>query len=100
MSAERNPPETEEGDWRHRAECLSEDPELFFPVGAETGSPSGPAKQQIEEAKAVCERCDVKERCLSWALEIGIEHGVFGGMTGYERRALIRRNARLRARVK
>lgn len=41
-------------DWRHRAACLDEDPELFFPIGN-----TGPALLQIEEAKAVCRRCDV-----------------------------------------
>jgi len=39
-------------DWRHRAACRDEDPELFFPVGN-----SGPALLQISEAKAVCRRC-------------------------------------------
>jgi len=38
-------------DWRHRAACLSEAPELFFPIGT-----PGPALAQIEEAKKVCAR--------------------------------------------
>src|SRR5213592_788757 len=53
-------------DWRHRAVCLDEDPELFFPIGN-----TGPAIMQIEEAKAVCRRCPVISECLSWALESG-----------------------------
>lgn len=51
-------------DWRHRAICRDEDPELFFPVGN-----SGPALLQIAEAKAVCQRCPVTSECLAWALE-------------------------------
>ena len=41
-------------DWRHRAACRDEDPELFFPIGN-----TGPALLQIEEARAVCRRCEV-----------------------------------------
>ena len=53
-------------DWRHRAACLDEDPELFFPIGN-----TGPALLQIEEAKQVCRRCEVRDACLQWALEAG-----------------------------
>ena len=41
-------------DWRHKAACRDEDPELFFPIGN-----TGPALMQIEEAKLVCHRCPV-----------------------------------------
>jgi WhiB family redox-sensing transcriptional regulator len=80
-------------DWRHRSACLDEDPELFFPIGN-----TGPAILQIEEAKQVCRRCDVREQCLAWALEAGQDHGVWGGLSEDERRALKRRNARARVR--
>ena len=53
-------------DWRHRSACLDEDPELFFPIGN-----TGPAILQIEEAKLVCRRCDVREQCLEWAITSG-----------------------------
>jgi WhiB family transcriptional regulator, redox-sensing transcriptional regulator len=78
-------------DWRDRAACLDEDPELFFPIGN-----TGPALLQIEEAKAVCRRCEVVETCLRWALENGQDAGVWGGMSEDERRALKRRTARAR----
>lgn len=76
-------------DWRTRGECLREDPELFFPIGN-----TGPALLQIEEAKQVCRRCEVREVCLAWSLESGQDHGVWGGLSEDERRALKRRNAR------
>jgi WhiB family redox-sensing transcriptional regulator len=78
-------------DWRHNAACLTEDPELFFPIGN-----TGPALAQIEEAKAVCHRCPVVDTCLKWALENGQDAGVWGGMSEDERRALKRRTARAR----
>ncbi|AHU90322.1 WhiB family transcriptional regulator [Trueperella pyogenes] len=78
-------------DWRHRAECLNEDPELFFPIGS-----SGPAMAQVERAKAVCSRCDVQETCLKWALDNNQDAGVWGGMSEDERRTLKRRTARVR----
>src|SRR2546423_4068502 len=81
------------GDWRHRAACRDEDPELFFPVGN-----SGPALAQIAEAKSVCRRCPVTTECLTWALDSGQDAGVWGGMSEDERRALKRRNARTKAR--
>ena len=78
-------------DWRHRAACRDEDPELFFPIGN-----TGPALQQIEQAKAVCRHCAVAEPCIAWALETGQDSGVWGGLSEDERRALKRRGARLR----
>ena len=78
-------------DWRHRAACLNEDPELFFPIGD-----TGPAVLQIEEAKAVCQRCLVIDTCLEWALESGQDSGVWGGRSEIERRTLKRRLARTR----
>ena len=78
-------------EWRNGAACLDEEPELFFPVGT-----SGPAVRQIQAAKQVCRRCDVREQCLAWAMEVGQDHGVWGGLSEDERRALKRRKARAR----
>jgi len=81
-------------DWRHRAACRDEDPELVFPIGN-----TGPALLQIEEARAVCRRCEVVDTCLQWALESGQDAGVWGAMSEDERRALKRRGARARSRI-
>ncbi len=76
-------------DWRNAAACRDGDPELFFPVGE-----SGLATLQIEEAKKICRRCSVMETCLQWALGIGEDSGVWGGLSEDERRSMKRRAAR------
>lgn len=77
-------------DWRDDAACLDQDPELFFPIGN-----TGLAVPQIEEARAVCRRCDVVETCLRWALDTGQESGVWGGLSEDDRRALKRKSRRV-----
>jgi len=67
------PPEASAMDWSDRGACLREEPELFFPIDN-----TGPALMQIEEAKAVCNRCPVIGACLSFALEFGHDAGVWG----------------------
>jgi len=86
-----NAMQTPSGDWRDRAECLAEDPELFFPIGV-----TGPAVAQVREAKAVCARCPVLTTCRDWALENPAlaQYGVFGGMDEDERRSELRRRRR------
>ncbi|EIE97827.1 WhiB family transcriptional regulator [Saccharomonospora glauca] len=76
-------------EWWHSAACRDEDPELFFPI-----SDMGPGAQQTARAKAVCARCPVRDACLNHALENGLDHGIFGGLTEHERRALVHRNRR------
>jgi len=76
-------------DWRDRAACLEHDPELFFPIGS-----NDRAYEQMAVAKQVCVGCVVRGQCLVWALEIGQDSGVCGGMTEDERRSLRRRQVR------
>lgn len=79
-------------DWRDRAACLQQNPELFFPVGFTEA-----AHFQLERAKRVCADCPVREECLQWALKLGLDHGVWGGASEEERRSIKRRAARARA---
>lgn len=71
-----------DGYWRDYAACAGHDrADLFFPVG------QGPvAKEQTEEAKAICRTCPVTEQCLRWALETRQDVGVWGGLSEKERR--------------
>lgn len=76
--------------WRNNAACLSEDPELFFPIGS-----SGSALTQTERAKLVCRACGVVDSCLNFALDTNQDAGVWGGTSEDERRSLRRRGSRL-----
>ena len=69
--------------WRLRAACRDTDPDLFFPVGT-----TGPAIDQIESAKAVCQACEVMPECLEFALATNQDSGVWGGTSEEERRKL------------
>ena len=72
-------------DWREHAACRDADPELFFPV-----SDMGPGARQVTQAKAVCAGCPVRTRCLDYAMDNALDHGIFGGTTECERRDLTR----------
>jgi WhiB family redox-sensing transcriptional regulator len=75
----------ERDDWRENSACRDTDPDLFFPVGT-----TGPAIEQIENAKAVCRVCDVQKSCLDYALTTNQDSGIWGGTSEEERRALRR----------
>jgi WhiB family transcriptional regulator, redox-sensing transcriptional regulator len=75
----------ERDDWRDHSACRDTDPDLFFPVGT-----TGPAIEQIENAKTVCRQCDVQRECLDYALATNQDSGIWGGTSEEERRALRR----------
>ena len=64
--------------WRELAACRGTDLEVFFPGRGET---AGPARQ-------VCAGCPVRQACLDYAITNQITHGIWGGLTERERRAL------------
>jgi WhiB family redox-sensing transcriptional regulator len=70
-------------DWRDHAACRDTNPDLFFPVGT-----TGPAIEQIENAKAVCRQCPAQAPCLEYALTTNQDSGVWGGTSEEERRKL------------
>jgi hypothetical protein len=65
--------------WRTRGVCQTVDPETFFPA------PTDPPDAAI----ALCGTCPVQGACLAWALDAGDCHGVWGGTTARERRAMV-----------
>jgi WhiB family redox-sensing transcriptional regulator len=79
---------TANSDWRHRAACRGEDPELWFPLN---DAEHGPAVLQAADAVAICHGCPAIKACLAWALETSQGFGVWGGMTAPDRARLKRR---------
>jgi WhiB family redox-sensing transcriptional regulator len=67
--------------WTAKAACRGLDVRLFYP---DSGKRSAPAQR-------VCAGCLVRAACLEHALAAGERHGVWGGATEDERRAMRRR---------
>lgn len=73
-------------EWRQLAACRDSDPTLFFPIGT-----TGPAIDQIDAAKEICDSCMAQDDCLQYALESNQEAGIWGGYAEDERRRLRKR---------
>ncbi len=70
-------------EWMSDAACAETAPDMFFPdKGGST-----------REVKRVCAVCPVVAECLEFAMRNGYYDGVYGGLSGLERRQL-RKKAR------
>ena len=67
-------------EWYSQARCAEADPEAWFP---EKG-------RSTAYAKLVCRMCEVRPRCLEFALETRQPYGVWGGASERERRKILR----------
>lgn len=76
--------------WRQDAACLGAEADLFFPVGEES--------DEAARAKEICGGCPVREDCLAYAFATKQTDGIWGGMTGTERRRFLRRERERRRR--
>lgn len=83
--------------WTEHAACVGEDPEIFFPIeraGRRFRDESIAVRGA--EAKAICAGCDVRDRCLTEALEQestdAMRWGIRGGLNEAERGRLARKN--------
>lgn len=76
-----------ENRWYESAACNSTDPDAFF----------SDLLSIRAKAKEICSRCSVVEECLQDALDNKDHHGIRGGMSPQERRALARRLSRKRS---
>jgi WhiB family redox-sensing transcriptional regulator len=63
--------------WRELAACRGTDLEVFFPKRGESA----------DSARRICAACPVRRACLDYAISNRITDGIWGGLTGRERRA-------------
>lgn len=88
-------------DWRQHAVCRNFD---YKGTGEEPWHPVSVADEERSKGMKICrERCPVRETCLDWALSHespSYVHGVMGGKTAEERRSILRRQQRDRAKAK
>jgi WhiB family redox-sensing transcriptional regulator len=72
----------ERPDWQAFAACRTADVDLdaFFPGRGD----------RTDEARAICATCTVRDECLEYAMENGIQHGIWGGKSERERRKMRR----------
>jgi WhiB family transcriptional regulator, redox-sensing transcriptional regulator len=78
-------------DWKRFAACRNKPTSMFYPIGTK-----GESVNEISAAKAVCDKCLVKDECLAYAFQTepkagDVRNGIFGGMTEAERHTLYRR---------
>lgn len=67
--------------WMRRAACRDIDnPDLFFPEQGDTRSAA--------LAKLICASCPVQTECRDYAIDVAEKHGIWGGTTNRERRAV------------
>lgn len=67
--------------WMLEGNCRLYPPSTFFPsdgVG-------------VDKARKICNGCSVLDRCLDYALDNRIDHGVWGGCSERERRRILKR---------
>jgi len=74
-------------DWRTRRACDERNAEIWFPAGEESGDGTA-YLAAVDRAKAICRSCPVLSPCADWALRVGLEWGVVGGLSRHDRTAL------------
>jgi len=64
--------------WKFKGACRGYNADAWFPKrGASTRA-----------AKSICRQCDVQVECLEYAVNMGEKHGIWGGLSERERRAI------------
>lgn len=73
-------------EWQNEAECRGPHSSVFFPpphLERKTDR-----RERERQAKEICRGCSVRNECLEYSLKIREPHGIWGGLTEKERRAV------------
>ena len=73
--------------WQVRAACRGPQIKVFFPPSHFERKSDKRARER--RAKMICQTCSVRSDCLDYALRIGEQHGIWGGLNEIERREMI-----------
>ena len=73
--------------WQYQAACRGPHSSIFFPPSRLERRPDKRRREQ--RAKEICAECPVRTDCLSYAVRIREQHGIWGGLTEKERRPLL-----------
>lgn len=79
-------PPTGTANWKLEGACVGEPQDTFFPT----------ERSHAVEAKKICATCPVREQCFAYAMELNIQHGIWGGTSAHERNRIRRRAFRAR----
>ena len=73
--------------WQFRAACRGPQIHVFFPPPHFERKDAKRVRER--RAKSICNSCSVKTDCLSYALSIREQHGIWGGLNEMERKNLL-----------
>ena len=80
-------------NWMCKAACKGHGTDEFFPPDSSTDNER---RALLKAASVCCNSCTVSTECGQYADELGIDHGVWGGMSPTRRRKTRERKDKLR----
>jgi WhiB family transcriptional regulator, redox-sensing transcriptional regulator len=69
--------------WMDYAACKDLDPDLFFPSQSQVAAARN--RHELLPAQRICQSCLYQYTCLNYAVEHGLDYGIWGGLLERER---------------
>jgi WhiB family redox-sensing transcriptional regulator len=74
--------------WRAGAECQTDNAVYFYAPSHFERKPEKDLREGV--ARALCRKCNVRDQCLDYSLQVSESHGIWGGLNELERKRLLR----------